>query len=365
MNRSLLIAENNPSGHRLVYVRLVLQYALRNGLAVSLAIPPTVRASKEFAEHIGSLSERVALISVPEAASLKYLVRLARENRLGHVLVLDGDKYLTEASTSLRSSSIDSTLLIMRDPAWESSGSPMRRLRAFGKHSAIALVRKRRTPRLVLLREPSTQTSAIRDSAMDPLILDGERTQILEDAYAFRRTHGLDSTTFWFGIVGALTERKNVPLVASALQRVALETERPLGFALLGPSGHASSWDRTELLRHSALAGLNVANEDALLSNYEVNVRVAALDCVVVAYSTNAPNSTMAKAAGLGVRLVVAGSAQLRHFAHVTAGVEGVPLELTQLTRALGAQLLRAPPPACELAGPDDFAQAVLAGVLD
>lgn len=84
--------------------------------------------------------------------------------------------------------------------------------------------------------------------------------------------------------------------------------------------------------------GVKVVRHHVHMTNYEMNVALAALDCIVLAYSTTAPNSTMAKASALGVKVVAAGPPSFRRFAKELTGYSGVPLRVSDI----GVELLRA-----------------------
>lgn len=357
MSPRIFLAEVNPSGHRLVYVRLIAERAAASGTRVTLGIPAEAEESPEFARHLGPIANQMDLVSIPGDASLRTIVDEARAAGAQHLVIPDGDAYLTQAARGRRSRDPRTTLLVMRDPRWEIWPGHVPP-RALAKCAATALAR--RSVRLVFLREPGHSTDRGEHIAIDPLILDGSREQIHLDAATYRRAHGLDDRTFWFGVLGVLSERKNVPLVAAAAQQLARDAERPVGLALIGPTGADVSWERDDLVKASAAAGLSMMSDDALMTNYSMNVAVAALDCAVVAYSTNAPNSTMAKAAGLGVRLVVAGSPPLRRFAKSTTGAAGVPLQLGELGEAMRTAMSTPPPAARYLPGPTEFADALL-----
>ena len=362
---TMMIAERSSSGHRLVYVRLLAEHAMRNQVDVILAMPDAVRGSLEYSRHLGRMARLVEHVSISPSASLVHLQGLAESSGARDLVIPDGDLYVAEAAYARRrprsrTPRARTTLLIMRDPRWELSASRVPRWRALAKLAALRLVQVRSDTRLVWLRDPGFIPRVDEEEAPDPLVLDAPREAIIGDARSYRIVHGLDRDTFWFGIVGMLTERKNVPIVAEAVRRVAFDSATPLGLALIGPTGPDATWERAALQKECESAGVRFVSDEALMSNYEMNVAVAAVDCVVVAYSTHAPNSTMSKAAGLGVRLVVAGSPPMRRFAQSVSGTRGVPLDLRSLTAALRAATKAGPPRVRDLAGPSEFAAAVL-----
>ena len=165
------------------------------------------------------------------------------------------------------------------------------------------MVRQRRPGvRIVALRGPGYDSGASGEVALDPVIIGDELPLPLE-------LENLESGLFWFGMVGGMTARKN-PMMA--LDAFAQLEESRTGFivaGLLDSSVSGSIRAASAALRE---AGRQVIIVDRPLSNDEMNGVLAALDCVILPYSTHAPPSTMGKAAALGVRMVAAGSPELR-----------------------------------------------------
>ncbi len=103
------------------------------------------------------------------------------------------------------------------------------------------------------------------------------------------------------GIFGAISERKNAPLVLDAIMSAGLEADLVLAGGL---DDDVRAW----------VAGLDaddrarVIVRDAFLSNEELDQHVAAVDVVPLPLTLNGPSGIMGKAAAAGVPVVTTGS---------------------------------------------------------
>jgi len=254
----------------------------------------------------------------------------------------------------------------MRDPRWEAPASPSRKAKNLFKLALANGVGRRRGVRVVWLREPLHRPAGAEEVAIDPFIADGSWEEIQAEAAKVRMQLQSTSPSFWFGVVGALSGRKNIPLILNAIAEVASTTPRPdIGFAAIGPLSGDDGVTEAFLLDACANAGVACWVDNRVLTNFEMNAAVSALDAVVMAYSSYSPNSTLGKAYVLGTRLVAAGPPSIRRFVRQI----GVGWESELSRPALAASLTKA----AAAVAPEthhndissvDFAAAVL-GIVD
>lgn len=333
----VLISERDPGGHRLVYVKLLARDALASGIEVTLALTDEVLNDVRFALHLAELHNSVRIVRLEEQASLHNTQRLAQEVGASFAVVPDGLPYGLDMLTGRRlRKGPRLRLVIMNDPRWSMANRSGLRLRERWKMLFFKLAELRPSQDLYWLRAPGYYSSKEK-YVTDPIVLDGSIEQIRHDAKELRRELDMSPDTFWFGIVGSLEKRKNIPMLLEAAVHVVSQTTQPVGIALLGPWFSDSVPPETDITL-AATSGIRIVRRHQHMTNYELNVAISALDCVVLPYSTSAPNSTMAKASSLGIRVAAAGPPSFCRFAEEITGRPGVPLQAD----CLGRELLRA-----------------------
>ena len=72
----VLIAETECSGHHLVYVRLLVEAALRRGDSVVFATTARVLSDERFLVHMRDLQDLIRIIPIDEDVSLERLQEL-------------------------------------------------------------------------------------------------------------------------------------------------------------------------------------------------------------------------------------------------------------------------------------------------
>lgn len=355
----MMVVETSASGHRLVYVREIIAKALQLDMSVVLATADEVLTDPQFARHLGPLQGSFRMVTVQGRVSVRKLQYLASGAGCDLVLVPDTLKYGLSLLLGHTRRSPRVRLLIMNDPRWRLTGKSLFSLRTWLKLILFELSSARPAVEVLWLRPQGTAPSS--NVVIDPLLLEVSIEQTQADSLRLRTTLGMDPSTFWFGVVGGLDSRKNIPMIIAALRNVALIATSPVGLALIGQWRNDASEDEAT----EALEGVPFCHvgHNVQLSNQEMNVAVAALDCVVMAYSTTAPNSTTAKAAALGVRVATAGSPTFRKFAERLTGCPGVDLEVGALTKELAEVITRDRPRPLVLSGPDGLTLPLLAPI--
>ena len=108
-------------------------------------------------------------------------------------------------------------------------------------------------------------------------------------------------------------------------------------------------------------AGWKVFVKDVTLTDEEISVAIAAMDCVVVAYTNPHPPSTVSKSVALGTRTVVAGSrGTLGSAKQLGATVVTADSSPEGLSEALVLATTMDRPEPGKLLGRRDFAHALL-----
>lgn len=358
--KHVAIAERNASGHRLFYVRLLLDEADRLGIAATLITSPGVPEQAEYRFHLGDYRGRQRITVETNDWRLSHLCEIVRRERADLLLLPDGNLYLLDAAFARDLGNAPMIrLLLMRDPRWEFAFDTFPSFRAAAKLLVAIVARLRARAQLIWLREPGHTGRG--SFANDPVVLGGPIADIISDSQRFREDLGMDNAVFWFGVTGVLNSAKNVDIVAAALHDLTASVDRPIGLALIGPVPQSAMAKVDSARRLFSRFELPIVFYNQILTNYEMSVGIKALDCVVAAYSrTYGPSATLGKAAALGVRSVAAGPRSLRVFSEKITGKKGVRISRAALANAFTLAINEpAPDPRGDL-GPRQFASALL-----
>jgi glycosyltransferase involved in cell wall biosynthesis len=285
--RRVAVLELDPLGHRLRYVRLLLVAAGASGPAPLLLVPPAVRSSPEFAEHLADVTAEVLEVPTGRFAAVRAAVAAAAQAG-AHLVVPDGDKNVAPLLAALARVGVPPavSLLLMRTVlpggserttpgmavkpplAWVLARLPGMRVRfltdAFG-----VVVRRRGFPGIEPVRDPVLVPDAGSPPARDP------------------------DAPFRLGVFGVISARKNVPLLLAALEQV------PDVHLVVG--GRCDD-DVTAALAASPLGAQGRLHvDDRLLPEAEFDAAVAGVDAVAVLHDNDAPSGIVAEAAARGV----------------------------------------------------------------
>ena len=353
-----LIAEPGHTGHVFVYIALMARYAQAEGHDVHCIISREGLESVEFAQHLAELSD----LSIHSTSGPPTLDRIAlASTRMGAdiVVIPNGDLYVPDIARRGWGGDCPLRVLVMRDPRWENPRDLRRRWRLMAKRALIAMTCARGAE-VIWLRQPGY--SGPERHANDPVITGVPISEVLQNGGHFRESLRMDSTTYWFGMTGAISTHKNLPLVLDSLRRLCSNhpTDK-FGFALIGPLNPGLEMTEEEILRD--LGGLPIPTRRLgdVMTNDEMNAVVAALDCVIMAYSSSSPNSTLGKAAAFGTRVAAAGDRSIERFVGELGMGPTAQLESGALARLLAAQLGKThPEPRPELLA-DRFSQVLMA----
>jgi glycosyltransferase involved in cell wall biosynthesis len=359
----LVVVEPNPSGHRFQYVRHLVQYEPDSVVLTSVGATST----PEFASYLGDVPvevlERYSQPEPPTAEMVAVVATLARERPVDTVVVMDADQSLKrwwlEAPRAFRRlpSKPRVIFLLTRYPARVTAGDRLGWLHRVSKASLSELAQTRgvlaRTVSLAGRDDPSPGRLVHR--VPDPAICEASAA----DRPALREKLELPADDVLVGILGAISDRKNVPMVASAVASVG-------GNVRLLLAGQLEPDVATWLVRQPESVRSRLIVRGEYLTNEKLDSYVAACDIVSIAQDNNGPSGIMGKALAAGVPVLTAGSVvRARELAAAGPGT-GRSTELTAAATADGIRALIAerdrfgPADRSLLATPDAFAARVL-----
>lgn len=350
------IVEANGSGHRLYYVRLLAEHALNRNYRVVLQLRDTSLASPEFRTHIEHLSEHVAIVPAT-SFTLDEIAQRAGTLDATVTVIPDGDGYVYAVARGQRwKGSGRLSLLAMRERS-----EPRRTRLQTGVASALkraAFWLARRAPRVtvhVLASAAMRSKSASR--VADPVTFAVSHAE----AAALRQEWSIDPTIFVFAIVGAIDDRKNVPLVLGALADAATQAgDQPAVLLLAGrlaPNVREAIANCADLLPE----GVDLVIVDEVLDDRRFDGAVALADCIVLAHSNDGPSGVLGKAAAAGTRVLAAGSATLRRDCEAIGnGAHWTELDRLALAEGFAEIRRRARPEPRSMPTADQFAATLM-----
>lgn len=294
--RATAVVELDPLGHRLRYVRLLLD-ALPPTERL-LLVSPRVAASPEFAEYLASVVGDVLVLSADDHDSaIPEALATATARGARHLVVPDGDKAVGPLLRALVRGSLGRsrprrprvTILLMRTalPGGPESATvgmalkpalvaALRRVPGVRMHfltDAFGVVTRRRGfPGVTPVRDPVTPPA----DALDPTRT-GDRVRV--------------------GILGVISARKNVPVLLRACV-----TRREVDVVL---AGRCEPDVREVLATDPDAARLRaegrLAVDDRLLDDAEFDAALRSLDVAAVLHDNDAPSGIVAESCARGV----------------------------------------------------------------
>ena len=353
MRPTVLIAEPNPSGHRLQYVSLIAAYALRDQMHVILATTPEAVSSVEFAMHLEHLRQSIEIVRLAEF-NPSAVENLAIRVGASVTVIPDGDRFGIAMATRRAWRGGPLSVLIMRGAETDVSASRSAKIKTAVKRAALR--RAGSMPRVRIIRLASATSTQADDcmTARDPVSFSASEA----DVRSARIELGLSRNRYWFGVLGAITARKNVGLILEALGHTS-----QANFGLLVAGKISADVLATIKSATPGLASRNIeiVTVDRLLTDIEIDSYVSAVDCLVLAHSNEGPSGLLGKAMVSGTRIVASGAISLRRDAATSpASVTWVPLVTADLADAL-VSASKSPSPGRQSVGSgDEFARRLL-----
>ena len=349
-----LIVEKNTSGHRLYYVRMLATAACERGTRVVIALCLAQAETSEVAVHLSDLPDGIDIIHVTDL-SLKSVTMLSRDVNASVTVVPDGDLFAIDLGLRGKWSGLGLlSVLVMREVAQRASIPGMQAFKS--KIRVFFFARASRIPnvRISILKTVSWRGGAKFPIAVDPVTM----IAAPRDVAALRISWALDHDRYWFGILGAISERKNVAMVADALAM--LPGDR-VGFLVAGKCEVDAAMEMRKSIEQLQMLGAKVVLVDRLLTDLEIDSAVRSVDCVVLAHSNEGSSGLYGKAMASGTRIVAAGARSLKlDCAANSAGATWVDLDVAELSRVLEAATRQRRPSPVGGMGTDNFVSALL-----
>jgi len=319
--RRVTIVELDGGGHRFAYVRHIALRAQEQGSSVSLVTRPRCLDSDEHATHLSGIEFDSAIL-IPDDVRRPFAT-LPHSMSGQLVVVPDADRHLIAiAALALRQPRAQFSLLLMRDP---------RGLATFWKRWVkrllVAAVQLLPNVRMSTLVSAGSSPAAGSGCVEDPVVLTGGP----EEASRFRKTHAMGDGTFWFGILGAVSGRKNPHLALQALSRVSKDHD----VALLVAGKLDDDVRDLRGIDANTTSSLRFLVIDRMLSDLELDAAVWALDCILLAHSNEGPSGLFGKARAAGTRILAAGAQSLKRDCEGLPSASWVPLTLIDLERGM------------------------------
>jgi hypothetical protein len=349
----ILIVEPNPTGHRLNFVRLIVERAIALGLDFTVALGPGAQQTEEYAAHLADLD--LGPTMVVASHDLGQLRALARDSSAAAVVVPNGDELaLALGRGRWWGSPARLSILVERataQPARVAALDPVKKLARLAMLLAAAV---QPNVRITLLTTSwRTRRRAFR-TVGDPIRLNAP----LNGREQFRAAHGMSPDTYWFGVLGAVDERKNVDVVARAMLAA---PSRAAGLLIAGKIQPAVQSKVAALEPALTAAGIQLSIVDRMLTDVELDECVIACDCLIFAHANEGPSGIFGKALLAGTRALAAGSKWLRADARaVPANADWVALDVASLATGVAAAAATGRPQPVQLPGEAAFVDALL-----
>ncbi|QIS39201.1 glycosyltransferase family 4 protein [Clavibacter capsici] len=324
----MVVLEGNGDGHRFYYVRLLAEAIVAEGRRAVLVTRAGERDSPQAAEFLDGLPSGFSVVEVPRA-DVASATRVARSTGAHRIVIPDGDLHLVHLLTRRGRRLPHVTALVMREPVVGRGQAPEALARQAMKLATMTLAALRPSTRITVLKSSVWAGRSRFPVAQDPVTLAAGP----QDVADVRAGWDLEPDRRWFAVVGAISSRKNLPLVAEAFARVAGD-----GTGLL-VGGRIVEDQLAEAEPHLAEArrrGAHVVVVDRMLEDVELDAAIAAVDCVVLAHSNEGPSGILGKAVVSGTRLIVSGASSLRRDAQaIPDHATWTPLEVDALADAM------------------------------
>lgn len=335
----MLVVEDNLSGHRRTYVELLVAAAESLSVRLHVALSSTDPLATDFA---ASLTCPVHMLS---HSALSNWASVANDIDARLVVIPDGDRDVLRLGMGHRwKSRAEVRLLVMRRYAQPRSSRIVEKAVDLTRRALFAVASAR--PRVrVLFLESAVRPTGNANGVADPITFHPSSHAPVD----------LPGDRFWFGIVGALDERKNVPLVWEAVQRL----DGRAGLVLAGSQADGVTSYIDSLGAGQVGDSLRLLNRR--LSDAELDAVLQDLDCVVLAYSNTGPSGLIGKAAVAGTRVLAADCKELAKDCDVLGeGAAVSTLDSRHLSEAMTALMSTARPRRLHLDASDFVSKLLL-----
>ena len=350
-----IIVEPHPVGHRFEHVSWIARVALARGDDVELLTSVGARSRDEFTTFLGDVpltvhEEVEGYFPRPKVVG-RALMELHRRSPITTLVLLDADQALKrwwlEAPLGLRGRRGPKTILLLMRLPQELSLTDLPALKMWAaKVSLTALTRATRAADHIvyLVGRHESRSGWLLGQVRDPAIC----TAHARDRAALRQRYDLPADRRLVGIIGDLSIRKCLPMVAEAIQRAGPDVDLLL-------AGKMTDDMRAWLEALPPAERARVHTRLGFLPDEELDAYVAASDVISLALLNPGPSGIQGKALVAGVPTVSAGSRlRERESSSHGAGLH-VDLDAASLAGGIRRVLDRGSDP---LATPDDVPTA-------
>lgn len=286
-DRDAFVMEFDATGHRLLYVRLLL-----DAVDAKFVTSPSVLASQEFQEILAPLNPRTHVVAKPTISAIGGLLGSA-----SILAIPDGDRMLWRAAIAAVARPRDAhrlRLLLLRD--YSSIASRPRRL---AKRLLIGLLDSFGAKSALLVQDQGDVHSRTTCLVDPPLV----SSQVLSRALEHRlRTTSARSGRISVGVFGAITDRKGLPLIAAACAHMDAD---------LRIVGSVSATGAKDLALARQEVGARLSVLDRFVTDDELLTEMATVDVCAVVHTNAGPSGIANLARLIGVPLVLGGRASV------------------------------------------------------
>jgi glycosyltransferase involved in cell wall biosynthesis len=343
--KGALLVEKNLSGHRLNYVRLVAGSALELGLEVFLMLPAGAKSHPNFELQIAPLLNAVHVEETVNF-SLENIEQLSRSLSVQVVVVTDGDSAARQiARGRVWRGDATLSLLIMRERD-QSVRLGLQLAKTLVRGLALRFVSYRKNVNVTVLKPSSWAGRSWLDTVNDPIEVAATESSIAQ----LERDWGLRNDLRWIAVVGVISERKNLPMIAEAIASIG---EHSIGFLIAGTCEPAEMEKSARAIEMAQSKGVQVVVRNELLSDAQLDSAIALAECVVLAHSNEGPSGILGKALLLGTKVVASGARSLRRDARDAKElIRWSPLSVEAIAEALSHMLSEPQPVAVGVVKP-------------
>ncbi|TCK20928.1 hypothetical protein EV378_4895 [Pseudonocardia endophytica] len=294
---SVMVVVSDYRGHRLLYIRSIIEESHRRNRPIILLGCSGFLKSDEYALHISGL--RTDLVAEVSQVDFSTVRKIAKRYGASTVIIPDGDQFLPSA-TFRRWKQGELRLLVMRAPSF-----PPSRPVNLVKLLCIWIASFRKNISVFVLTSALRRTVK-RFEVRDPIYIE-QSNAMVGRAIADEIFGSRVERPYCFGVVGSVTWRKNIDLVLDAC--VALDFDWMLIFA-----GKIEPRVR-RVITSSVASNPDFAQRiviiDRLLTDAELDHVIRTIDCIILAHSNDGPSGVMGRASAIGTRVVAAGAPTL------------------------------------------------------
>ncbi|WP_458116740.1 hypothetical protein [Arthrobacter sp. D2-10] len=295
-------------------------------------------------------------IQVQESAaqSLEDIQRYALFRDCEWVVVPNGDEYAYALIINTRwSASARLRLLIMRESG-QARSPLLLRVKTQVKRMALKAVDGKCNVGVSLLKSSFWEGQERFSVVKDPVHINVHQ----HDRETLRRRYRM-TDAYWFAVVGAVTERKNLPLIIDSILSRSFDV--PIGLIVVGKMSPSVADEVNSRRKKLSASGIELRIVDEWLRDEELDGHILAADCVVLAHSNEGSSGIMGKAAALGTRIVASGARSLRSDSREHAeGSAWCALEENDLASAMRAASIAPRPEPRNISSAEAFTDPLL-----